>query len=553
MSADADSDRGRTSETDIGGFHSIWKCHPIVTGVVLLSVAAGVYFRVARLDQRIFWFDECYTALKLSGHRGYVAAEQMLDGKVRTIAELRRYQRINPDRTWFNTLARCAGSDPQVGPLHCLILRIWAPIFGDSVAGLRAFSVLLGILCLPAIGWLAHEILQERGGLVPFIAISLMSLSPFEVIFSQEAREYALWTLITILSSATLLRAIRTGRISIWIAYGILTGIGLYSHLLHILVVLAQGIAAWRAARSGPPIIGWGSPVRRFALFGGAGVAMFIPWVLLMIVHARTAMESVAWTGILRRTIPGYIDRIGRHIARVALDFGVANPLGWQRGIEMIVIVSAVAAMVMVWRRIRHSPRRWAFELMFLLIVVPPALLGLGDLVRGGGIGMTVGRYVTPAYVGLILILACAIGWGLLDVSRSARATWTVGWVVFIVAAVYSCHRYSNSEYWWNKAASVLNPLTVQTIRGSARPLLIVELEGLNFGNLLALSHQLDPRTEFIGDPLMGFDLQGIDRILVYNPSSEFLQRLQVKFGMNAMPVEPAISGSGLYELRRRP
>src|SRR5262245_8240052 len=65
--------------------------------VVCFAVLAGIYYRVMRLDLRLFWYDECYTALKLSGHRDYVASEHILDGQIRPIAEVRRYQRLDPE------------------------------------------------------------------------------------------------------------------------------------------------------------------------------------------------------------------------------------------------------------------------------------------------------------------------------------------------------------------------------------------------------------------------------------------------------------------------
>ena len=76
--------------------------------------------------------------------------------------------------------------------------------------------------------------------------------------FAQEARQYSLWTLTTILSSAALLRAMRPEEnqnnialVSHWALYAVTAAMGFYTHLLFVCVAAAHAlyvavIANWR-------------------------------------------------------------------------------------------------------------------------------------------------------------------------------------------------------------------------------------------------------------------------------------------------------------------
>ena len=58
--------------------------------------------------------------------------------------------------------------------------------------------------------WFVRELVASRRAAL--IAMLLMGVSPLFILYGQEAREYALWTLTLLLSSAALLRALRVSR-----------------------------------------------------------------------------------------------------------------------------------------------------------------------------------------------------------------------------------------------------------------------------------------------------------------------------------------------------
>ena len=74
------------------------------------------------------------------------------------------------------------------------------------------------------------------------MAVVLVSVSPFHVLYSQEARQYSLWTVIILLSSGMLLRALSSRTKFLWILYAVTVALGLYIHSLFALVITAHGV-----------------------------------------------------------------------------------------------------------------------------------------------------------------------------------------------------------------------------------------------------------------------------------------------------------------------
>ena len=90
------------------------------------------------------------------------------------------------------------------------------------------------------------------------MAIAIFAISPYHILFAQEARQYSLWTVTTILSSAALLRAMspeenqnNIALVSHWALYAVTAAMGFYTHLLFVCVAAAHAIyiaiiANWR-------------------------------------------------------------------------------------------------------------------------------------------------------------------------------------------------------------------------------------------------------------------------------------------------------------------
>jgi uncharacterized membrane protein len=162
----------------------------IVLAVAVLATLAGVFFRTYHLGTKTFWGDEL---VGLTHTLGYTEAEIVQAGpQVRTAADIQAYFNLTgPHHTGPRplraTVDSLASEDPQHPPVFYLMQRLWAPVAGVSPAALRTLPMIFGVLAIVAMAWLALELFRSRRAAL--IAASLYAISPFAVLYSQEARE----------------------------------------------------------------------------------------------------------------------------------------------------------------------------------------------------------------------------------------------------------------------------------------------------------------------------------------------------------------------------
>lgn len=208
--------------------------------LIVIILAVGIFFRFVNLDRKVYWQDETATSLRIAGHTKEEFVQQVFNGQLISVEELRqRYLYLNSSTSWFDTVKALTGR-PEHSPLYYLMARFWAQCFGTSVAVMRSLPALISLLIFPSIYWLCLELFESS--LVGWVAVALIAVSPVHVLYAQEARQYSLWTVSILLSSASLLRATRLKTNRSWGIYAATMALGLYSHLFFGLIALGHGI-----------------------------------------------------------------------------------------------------------------------------------------------------------------------------------------------------------------------------------------------------------------------------------------------------------------------
>jgi len=134
-------------------------------------------------------------------------------------------------------------------PLYYTLLKGWTAVWGESVASLRGFSILFGVLTVVAMGLFADELYrasaagdEREAGRRRFawVVALLVAVSPFQAFYSAEARMYSLGTAFTAVGAWLLLRALRDpAKGGPWWAFGAAcTGL-LYTHHYGLFTVAA--------------------------------------------------------------------------------------------------------------------------------------------------------------------------------------------------------------------------------------------------------------------------------------------------------------------------
>ncbi|GAC1539506.1 MAG: hypothetical protein NVS3B16_00520 [Vulcanimicrobiaceae bacterium] len=256
---------------------------------IALLIALGVFFRFDRLDGKLYTNDEATTSIHVSGHTvaQYDAATR--SGAIRSIGDLARFQRVDPATSVRDVVTGLAAEDAQHPPLFYVFERGWQTVFGDSIAARRALPALIGTVAI----FCAYLFGLTLTGDAAFASVfaALVAVSPFHVLYAQQAREYSLWTSAILLASAALLRALAAPSPARWALYALALAVGLYTDVLFAYTLAAHALFAALAYRR---------QFRRalvpFALAACAALAAFSPWIAAL-VRGRAAITNNAYLG----------------------------------------------------------------------------------------------------------------------------------------------------------------------------------------------------------------------------------------------------------------
>ncbi|MBI3784913.1 MAG: glycosyltransferase family 39 protein [Deltaproteobacteria bacterium] len=211
---------------------------------LLLLLALGL--RLYRIDQQSLWIDE-------------VSSIEVARQPIRDIV-----LNYRPGRhPWRGA---------EQAPLSFFFMSLmFSPKAQETTA--RLPSVLFGIAGVLVIFQLGRELLQ---GPVAWTSAALLAVSPLHIWYSQEARWYTLWILLTMLSYWAFFRAWKNSSWQAWLAYTLCTTLGIYTFVLSFLVMACQGFSTLLLARR-------------------QGGARFVATVLATQIVAAIAAAPVLW------------------------------------------------------------------------------------------------------------------------------------------------------------------------------------------------------------------------------------------------------------------
>jgi uncharacterized membrane protein len=509
-----------------------------------LLIAAGITARFCNLERMVYWYDEAYTSLWISGFHWSEATDDLTNREV-TPRDIMRYQRIHPDRTVVDTVRALADYDPHHPPLYYVLVRIWAGLAGDSVGSVRAFSALAGVLVLPLIFWLCRVLFEKRS--VAWVAVALVAVSPFHILYAREARQYALWMVLTLLSTVALLRATDSRSVRAWCAYSLTVAAGLYVHLLFFTVLAAHGMYVGLAAlqpwppRAGKLLREYGA----FVLSSLVGLLLFVPWGYMLIQNiAKTA--TLSW---VRKPISPLLllARWGFDYSILFLDtdcsgrFAEASSASTLtvRVLQVFILLVLVYAVWFVWR----NARRQTALLVLTLIGGPFLVLAAGDLVLGGW-GSAVARFLVPSYLGVHIAVAYLLA---TKIESARKPAWAIAGASLLLAGTLSCVKIVQAERWWHKTTNYYTPEVTSIINHSSHPLLIIPLSG----HVLSIAHGLHDHVRILpvtGQAALGA-LEDETEVFFYDPSGHLPERMAE---IPTITSTPSSERAGLWWLEKR-
>ncbi|EGJ35004.1 MULTISPECIES: glycosyltransferase family 39 protein [Moorena] len=490
--------------------------------LIIFLLILGVFFRFCNLETRAYWHDESYTLLRISGYTVPEVIQQVFTGHIIGVEELRQYQSVNYEKTFFDTINGLVTEDQHHPPIYFLIARFWFHWLGDSVTINRSLPVLISLLALPCIYWLCLELFKSY--LTAWIAMGLVAISPFHVYYSQEIREYSLWAVTTLLMSVSLLRAMRLGTKSAWVIYTVTTILSLYSAVFSVFVLFGHGI--YVAVNEGFRL---SQKAVAYLLTSFVSVVAFSPWLLVILTHLDKLKEVTAWMDMslpVNTLVQSWIFNLQSVFFQTKF---------WLPGSLKTLLAFAMAILVgySIYVLCRHTPKQiWLFV---VTLIIPISLsLALPDLVSGG-IRSTNARYFVPSYLGCQLAVAYFLSTQFTStkIKFLQRKHLRIITITLMAAGVLSgaiqSVRPSRSDN--QKIAEIINradmPLVVS---GEAS-----KNGGGSFGDIMALSHLLDPKVklQLVIEPNQPTIPEEFQDVFLYKTPESFKHKIEQKYRIN--------------------
>jgi uncharacterized membrane protein len=318
----------------------------------IAAVLAGLCLRFHRLGESL-WYDEAISVRTASA-----ALSQMPH-------ELTKGEDSNP-------------------PLYPILLKGWMGLFGGTDAAIHALSAVIGVLAVASAWWAGWMLGGPGAGMT---AAALMSLHPWAVVYSQEARAYELLVLVSLWSCLFLARAVRERDRMWWALWAAASAVNLYTHNYAVFLLIAQ--ALWCA---------FALHRRREPLAALAVVALaYAPWIVFALKQTR-ALPQLAPLG-LRDVVYTLYSEAGLWV--------MAGPMvcHWPPGYLTPLLIVRLGLAVWAFSALLRRERRLAFGLlaMIALSVAVPMLVSLARPIY------TTGRHNIVALPALCLLMALAL------------------------------------------------------------------------------------------------------------------------------------------------
>ena len=340
----------------------------IFVGVALLIFAGLALWNISGAS---IWFDEAFSA--------YIIQYNILD------------------------IARYTATDVHP-PFYYWILKGWVSIFGESELGLRSMSVFFGAVAA-VFGFLLVR--RKFGRRAAIVGLFILALSPLFIRYSQEARMYTLAAALVLAATYVMIRAIETKSRKLWVLYGVLVSLGMWTHYFTALAWIAHWV--WRY------IVTRKSGARGKALAKKffdknwltayiVAVALYLPWLPAMAIQLFVIQSGGFW---IRQV---GLDSVSTYFGTLVYFLEHDQVTGWSSlGLLAIGVLTAVLG-VRVYRSGNAVFKR-NYMLLFSLAAVPPILLYVASMPP-----LTpsfVERYLLPAAVASALFMGVTLVYGL--------------------------------------------------------------------------------------------------------------------------------------------
>lgn len=347
----------------------------------------------------------------------------------------------------FSDIVRATLALQEPHPVASYFLQhVWLGWAGESEFALRFISAWFGVLAVALLYRLARRLALSP--VTALLATGLLTLSPYAIWHSQDARMYSISLALTLASTWLALEALRRGRWPLWGAYLGVSWLALHTHYFAVFVILAQNLFVFSRAlvtsRLRSAAVQW----LRYQIVLGM---LYLPWLLV----AGPTLTGYSGNG----NSPGFVAMVRRSLSVFAV--GESIPADWRTYYAAVAVLLLLLGAIQLLRS--GTAGRRALWLLLLYLAVPVLATWLSALRRP----IYDERYLIAAVPPFYLLLAAAIG---TSVRRAALASTseryallTAGlfaFVLFLGMAASLANHYTDPAYsktrGWRGLAQIL-------------------------------------------------------------------------------------------------
>lgn len=403
------------------------------TGVLITALAMYAALTLSTIGNASIWFDEAFSA--------YIIRFDFFD------------------------IARYTAADVHP-PLYYWLLKTWGMIFGNTEVALRSLSVVFGAA---AITFAYLLTLRWFGRRAAWVSLLFLVLSPVLIKFGMEMRMYTLAAAFAAAATYVLNHAIEKDRLKIWIVYGVLVGLGMWTHYFTALIWLTHW--AWRfvhirskGARGKRLLRAFFS--KQWIIAHVVAVGLFLPWLPFLATQLITVQANGFW-------IPPV--GIGTFTDYLINSFYYMNKemIGpWLSLVFWIITLGVTVLAVKTYQWLDVSGRD-RYRLILYLSFIPPVLLFLASMppLRSS----FVDRYLVTAGVFTLLVIGVTLALSKAKLGvRLLLSGLLVGVMVYGISNVYYYGTYNKTTNQANTTRQVID-LIRQDSTASQTPPIIAE------------------------------------------------------------------------------
>jgi uncharacterized membrane protein len=403
------------------------KSHPKLD-ILFLLIALGIFATITLINapRASIWFDEAFSSYISQFSFAQIAHYTALD--------------VHP-------------------PLYYWVLKLWEMLFGTSALALRSLSIFFGGATIVVAYAFAR---RQFGRLVAAVTLLFLTLSPMFIRYSDEGRMYTLAALIALGATYLLVKATETNRRRTWVLYGILVGLGMWTHYLIAFIWISHWV--WRAIITRQSTIKWKTFWPKFftknwVIAHVVAIAVFLPWVPAMLYQLGVIQVAGFWIG------PVGPDSFSNYFTNLFLYLDHGQVFGWLAVVMLSILLLLAVLAVKVYRSFNKAEKQ-KYLLVVVLSFAPVIIMFLSSLppLRPD----FVERYALVGMIAFTLFAAVTILVGSRKWHPILRALPIVAIAGMMIYGVTNVYLYGN--YNKNSDTHILTHEVIEGIDAKAKP-----------------------------------------------------------------------------------